>query len=470
MRPHRLVHILLPAVLWLSVTAAVHAGDRSITVALRLLEAPSGANTAVDPLSLGTPVDRLEQLQAGSKVYLELWVTTAWPDGLTSVGMDVTYYAPTFLSTSTEQVDLNPNWGLLPYCPVSQECVPVPGLVDDVGGNSLTGRPIGVLWERIATIEFDVLQAPTRCVGFVGGQDGASLFAFWGGGLADPSEVTYLNWEVPGGTFVPTDFADPDGDGSITCLDNCPVVANADQADADGDGVGDVCDVCPLDYNPSQDSIAVPPVQDAEGPSVRFLSFQMGNPGRLQAIRVTATSLPPPFDDLNGLSMWVDRPETFSENSGFVGPLPGFPTLTAATLACDPFFADWGALGTIHVFDETIVPGATYRLQVVDSACDLSADNSFSSPVFMATSQWGDVTAGCATPPCSPPDGRVDVTTDVTAILAKFRNTGEAPRKARADIEPALPDLMVNISDVTFALDAFRGHSYPFQPPSNPCP
>lgn len=36
--------------------------------------------------------------------------------------------------------------------------------------------------------------------------------------------------------------ADPDGDGVVRGLDNCPAVANVSQADGDGDGFGDACD------------------------------------------------------------------------------------------------------------------------------------------------------------------------------------------------------------------------------------
>jgi probable HAF family extracellular repeat protein/T5SS/PEP-CTERM-associated repeat protein len=39
------------------------------------------------------------------------------------------------------------------------------------------------------------------------------------------------------------DPVDADGDG-VTCTDDCPAVANADQADTDGDQIGDACDVC----------------------------------------------------------------------------------------------------------------------------------------------------------------------------------------------------------------------------------
>ena len=45
--------------------------------------------------------------------------------------------------------------------------------------------------------------------------------------------------------------------------------------------------------------------------------------------------------------------------------------------------------------------------------------------------------------------------------MDKFRNLVGAVLKSRADIEPNLPDWLVNISDVTYVLDAFRGFAYP---------
>jgi hypothetical protein len=45
---------------------------------------------------------------------------------------------------------------------------------------------------------------------------------------------------------------DPDGDGLINDVDNCPFTVNPDQEDGDGDNWGDFCDNCPLTANPDQ--------------------------------------------------------------------------------------------------------------------------------------------------------------------------------------------------------------------------
>lgn len=61
----------------------------------------------------------------------------------------------------------------------------------------------------------------------------------------------------------------------------------------------------------------------------------------------------------------------------------------------------------------------------------------------------------------TPPDGKIGVTSDVVAILDKFSARPSAPAKARCDLEPATPDLKINITDVISALDAFRGAKFP---------
>ncbi len=220
----------------LILTTVAIGGERSITVKGILRTGPTGVNTTTNPDLIGIPVTSVLQFIPGNQVYLELWVTTDWQPGLTGVGLDVAF-DDSFLSTSTAQVSLNSAWGLLAYCPASEECVARPGFVSNVGGNNLSGLPASTgLWERIATIEFDVTTFPDPCTGFGLLQDGAMLFAYFGGGLALPEEVEFIGLGVPG-----PDFIDDDGDFVIDCLDNCPTVANPSQADCDNDGIGDAC-------------------------------------------------------------------------------------------------------------------------------------------------------------------------------------------------------------------------------------
>lgn len=57
---------------------------------------------------------------------------------------------------------------------------------------------------------------------------------------------------------------DYDEDGICDSMDNCPLLANADQADTDGDGVGDVCD--PRDDAPDTDGDGIPDAfEDTDG-------------------------------------------------------------------------------------------------------------------------------------------------------------------------------------------------------------
>jgi hypothetical protein len=149
--------------------------------------------------------------------------------------------------------------------------------------------------------------------------------------------------------------------------------------------------------------------------------------------------------------------------------------LLAATLQCEPHYANWDALGTIHVYHEVLVPRGQYAVQAIVELCDTANELSYSAPLELAMSRWGDVCSPWTGSGWGAPDGSADVTTDVTAILDKFKNLPGALPKARADIEPAALDQRINISDITYCLGAFVGESYPptgFPPPVMPplCP
>ena len=211
-------------------------------------------------------------------------------------------------------------------------------------------------------------------------------------------------------------------------------------------------------------------------PKNRYLSF-LPSAGENRAIRITFTRLPEPFDVFDGLSMWVGATTDVSENGGSLAPVAGFPDFRAATLQCDPFVTNWGAgksgsaAGVVHVSHRAIVPGGDYVIQMVDGVCAALGDSGLSTPLAMTTSRSGDLVGPFdrSQDEWSAPDGAVDVTADVVALLSKFVSQPGAPTKARADLEPATPDRVINITDVAFALDAFRGLGYPFEPGPAPC-
>ena len=258
---------------------------------------------------------------------------------------------------------------------------------------------------------------------------------------------------------------DSDSDTVPDCTDNCPDDPNPDQEDADDDGVGDVCD------DGCESADAPTPVPGAVITN-RYLSFDGGNAGANTAIRVTVVNLPAPFDALNGLMMWVSEPVAISENAGALASIPGHPNFLAATLQCEPFYADWNELGSVYVYHAAVIPGGEYALRAIDESCDTDVESAFSTATSLTMAAWGDV-AGAFDPELGiwpGPDGGVDVASDAIAILDKFANAPDAVAKSRADLEPGIPDGKVNITDVTVTLDAFAGGPYPFAVPAIDCP
>ncbi len=206
-------------------------------------------------------------------------------------------------------------------------------------------------------------------------------------------------------------------------------------------------------------------IEDVVSRKNRFLSFSVGDVGREQAVRVTFLSLPPPFDQWNGQSLWVSEPMELSENGASVGPLAGFPNFNASTLQCDgPVFMDWSVLGTIHVYHEGVVPGGQFRVDVIDSSCpDLSSITSYSDPLEIGTADWGDTLTDLTVDPPRPADDDTTIL-DVLGIVQAFISDSGAISKARADLEPGCLDALINISDAVSALTGFQGLTYPFDP------
>ena len=200
----------------------------------------------------------------------------------------------------------------------------------------------------------------------------------------------------------------------------------------------------------------------------RFITITTGVPGRLQAIRVTFEDLPPPFDALNGVIMWAGQPFAVTEDTSSVEPQPGVPNFMASKLQCEPFFTDWSAVGTVEMYHAAIVPAGSYPIQIIDQTCAAGFDDDFSAPLAINMARFGDIVGSCETEPCSPPNGYVDIQ-DLLSVVNTFAPRPGRVSKVRADIEPAEPDLVINISDAMHVINAFNGLSYSFPVPEIPC-
>jgi hypothetical protein len=114
-----------------------------------------------------------------------------------------------------------------------------------------------------------------------------------------------------------------------------------------------------------------------------------------------------------------------------------------------------------------IVPSSVYEVQWITVGCQESSEVSFSSPLTISTTRWGDVED-----PFNPPSPTVqpDVS-DISALVNKFRSAPGAPIKARALLSGNIPDPTFDLSfaHISDCVDAFRGQGYPYSGPGT-CP
>jgi hypothetical protein len=163
------------------------------------------------------------------------------------------------------------------------------------------------------------------------------------------------------------------------------------------------------------------------------------------------------FTGFNGDVRWVGPPVEHPEE--------GSGTMTAAQLQCEPHFMDWGDIGLLHVYGASLVPSSTYDVRVIHETCAAASsdDASYSDALTIRTAQWGDVVNPFATDGgATQPDFG-----DIAALVDKFTAGPTAPIKARAQLQPNVPDpsQAVNFSDIAIIVDAFTGVTYPFEGP-----
>lgn len=196
--------------------------------------------------------------------------------------------------------------------------------------------------------------------------------------------------------------------------------------------------------------------------------------GSPTALRITLTSLHHPdpqytagiaadFSAFEGEVRWVGPPTEYTESS--TNPT----TFHAATLQCTPFYQDWSSVGVLHITGREIVPSSVYTLENVAITCqgNEAGCTEVSSGLEIKTNRWADIVA-----PFSDQTSAVqpDIS-DVSGLVDKFRNAPGAPIKVQALLVDEVPNMGgdVDFTQISAAVDAFRGYPYPQLGPE-PCP
>lgn len=225
------------------------------------------------------------------------------------------------------------------------------------------------------------------------------------------------------------------------------------------------------------------PVADPSGiDKCRFISWSNSVIGTT-AMRVVLVSLhqvnPPyaggpsiPFSSFEGQVRWVGPPTQYFEST------PNGIPFMAARLQCTPHYQDWSTVGLLHVTGSAIVPSSIYWVEIVASACQgvefatqcLPGGSLVSATLQIKTTRWGDLQT-----PFNPPSPSIQPDLgDISALVNKFRNTLDAPIKARAllvGVDAAgTIDIAPEFSFIHIAgcVDAFRGR--PYQHTIQACP
>jgi len=258
------------------------------------------------------------------------------------------------------------------------------------------------------------------------------------------------------------DLCDIGAGTALDCNDNLSPdacdIATGISADENLDGVPDEC--CP--------TLDAPLLEVEPEPKNRYLTV-IPSPtwsGRRVGLRVTAITLDL-FESSEGSSYWIGPPGDFPEE---VDAQVGL-TFTAAALQCEPYYHDWTAIDVLQAYGAVVVPSSVYFVQAVAEGCNVDSADSFSDPLVVTTSRFGEIVHRVpGTASRRGPD-------NTYAALYKFAalpnqpGWSRVPSKVLVQLQPNTPDpsQAISMRDVHIIADAESRKTYPLSGPET-CP
>ena len=188
----------------------------------------------------------------------------------------------------------------------------------------------------------------------------------------------------------------------------------------------------------------------------RYLSFAPRNAGLCAAFQVEILSSAD-FPDAVGSVWWVEAPDA-----------DGVSRLTSA-----PVYRDWTE-PMIHIADCPVVPDADYGVRGIAAGWPIADPNSFCLAATVSTTpkpeskHWGDVVGEFTGTEWTGPNG-VATMDDIMATVQKFQQPESAPHLTWVDVEPEVPNLVLNFTDIFQIVQGFKAAPYPFSDPAE-CP
>ncbi len=296
-----------------------------------------------------------------------------------------------------------------------------------------------------------VVTAPTSADNWVGSGLVTWDVAGTDTGIVNTPTVNILLSTDGGLTFPTVLAAGTPNDGSETVVVS---TLNTTTARIKVEGAGNVFfNINPGNFEIANCIVAGAPLAETGGiDKNRYIAFETPTGGGSTAIQVQFDALPAPFNIFDGEVRWAGPPIEYAD--GETG------TFIASRLQCDPHFTDWSTVGLLHLYGESIVPSATYS--VSSFACAQTIAGVPVDTLVVSTRAWGDVVPPFAEEAPIQPDFQ-----DISAMVQAFLDSPTSPGKARAQLDGDAPDPTADVSflDISKAVEAFLGATYPFSGP-----